>query len=80
MALGYREQSDTFDSKNLVVYGINDKDAESSRQWIEKEHLPFTVLMDPDRSVGVAYCMSDVQAERYVAKQIFHLRRTTIIK
>lgn len=67
MALGYRENADRFEDKNIVVYGMNDKDAESARAWIEKEGLPFAVLLDPDWSVGIAYGMSDASAERYVA-------------
>jgi peroxiredoxin Q/BCP len=67
MALGYRENADAFAAKNLVVYGMNDKDAESAREWVEKEQLPFTVLLDQDRSVGIAYGMSAASAERYVA-------------
>ena len=67
MALGYRENAPKFDDKNLVVYGMNDKDAESAKAWIEKEGLPFAVLLDPDWSVGIAYGMSDASAERYVA-------------
>ena len=67
MALGYRENADNFAGKNIVVYGMNDKDAESARAWIEKEGLPFAVLLDPDRSVGIAYGMSEATGERYVA-------------
>ena len=67
MALGYRENADKFAEKNIVVYGMNDKDAESARAWIEKEGLPFAVLLDPDWSVGMAYGMSEASAERYVA-------------
>ena len=67
MALGYRENADKFADKNIVVYGMNDKDAESARAWIEKEGLPFSVLLDPDWSVGMAYGMSEATAERYVA-------------
>ena len=67
MALGYRERSHEFTAKNLVVYGINDKDAESAIQWVEKEQLPFSILLDPDRSVGISYCMSEPDSDRYVA-------------
>ena len=67
MALGYRENADKFAGKNIVVYGMNDKDAESAQAWIEKEGLPFAVLLDPDWSVGIAYGMSEATAERYVA-------------
>jgi peroxiredoxin len=67
MALGYREHAATLRAKNVVVYGINDKDAVAARAWVEREALPFTVLIDSDRRVGVAYGMSNATSERYVA-------------
>jgi peroxiredoxin Q/BCP len=79
MALGYRENADAFAAKNLVVYGMNDKDAESAREWVEKEQLPFTVLLDQDRSVGIAYGMSAASAERYVANNAEGRRPAVVI-
>ena len=79
MALGYREISDSFAEKNLVVFGMNDKDAESARTWIEKEELPFVVLLDADRAVGTAYGMSDPSAERYVANAAEGRRPAVVI-
>ena len=79
MALGYRENADKFAAKNLVVYGMNDKDAESAREWIEKEQLPFVVLLDQDRSVGIAYGMSEASAERYVANNAEGRRPAVVI-
>ena len=79
MALGYREISDSFPEKNLVVFGMNDKDAESARTWIEKEELPFVVLLDADRAVGTAYGMSDPSAERYVANAAEGRRPAVVI-
>ena len=67
MALGYREHAKQFEAKNTVIYGINDKGVQSSREWIEKEKLPFRVLLDPDRAVGISYGMSDAEGERYVS-------------
>lgn len=67
MALGYREHAATLRAKNVVVYGINDKDAVAARAWVEREALPFTVLIDSDRRVGIAYGMSNATSERYVA-------------
>ena len=78
MALGYREHAQTFVSKNLVVYGINDKDASNAREWVEKENLPFTVLLDPDRNVGISYGMSESGSERYVANPA-HGRRPAVV-
>lgn len=79
MALGYRENADKLAAKNLVIYGMNDKDAESARAWIEKEQLPFVVLLDPDRRVGIAYGMSDASAERYVANNAEGRRPAVVI-
>src|SRR5215211_2275404 len=68
MALGYREHAAKLTDKNIVVYGINDRDAAAAKAWCEAEHLPFTVLIDSDRQVGIAYGMSNATSERYVAK------------
>jgi len=79
MALGYRENADKLVAKNMVVFGMNDKDAESARAWIEKEQLPFAVLLDSDRSVGVAYGMSEASSERYVANNAEGRRPAVVI-
>ncbi len=68
MGLGYREHADALAAKNTVVFGMNDKDADAAKAWCEKEDLPFTVLIDSDREVGIAYGMSSASSERYVAK------------
>ena len=68
MGLGYRERAGTLAEKNVVVYGMNDKDAEAAKAWCDKESLPFSVLIDSDRSVGIAYGMSAPDSERYVAR------------
>ena len=79
MALGYREQSAELTKKNIVVYGMNDKDAESARAWIEKEQLPFTTLMDPNWVVGIAYGMSNRSSDRYVANNSEGRRPAVVI-
>ena len=54
MALGYREHAAEFTEKNVVLFGIHDGSLEAARQWVEKEQLPFAVLNDPDRRVGLS--------------------------
>ena len=68
-----------FADKNLVVYGINDRDAQSAREWVEKEQLPFSVLLDQDRRVGISYGMSEALAERYVANNAEGRRPAVVI-
>ena len=68
MAHGYRELAALFKQHNITVYGINDKGAQVAREWVEKEHLPFTVLQDEGRKVGALLGMSDPEGDRYVKK------------
>ena len=79
MALGYRGNAEMFADKNLVGYGINDRDAQSAREWVEKEQLPFSVLLDQDRRVGISYGMSEALAERYVANNAEGRRPAVVI-
>ena len=53
--------------KNILVFGVNDRDQESARDWVEREGLPFPILLDSDRSIAVAYGMSSAGDERYLA-------------
>ena len=53
--------------KNILVFGVNDRDQESAKAWVEKEGLLFPILQDPDRSIALAYEMSKAGDERYLA-------------
>ena len=50
-----------------MVFGVNDRDQDSARAWVEREDLPFPILLDPDRSIALAYGMSKAGDERYLA-------------
>ena len=67
MALGYREQAANFSKKNVLIFGMHDGDLESARKWVEKEDLPFAVLNDPGRAVGISMGLSTAEGDRYVA-------------
>ena len=53
--------------RDIQVFGVNDQDQESVRSWVEKENLPFPVILDNERMIGVAYGMSKAGDERYLA-------------
>ena len=53
--------------KDIQVFGVNDRDQESIRSWVEKERLPFPVNLDNERMIAVAYGMSKAGEERYLA-------------
>lgn len=54
-------------AKGILVFGVNDRSQEASRNWVEQEGLPFPILLDPDRSIAQAYGMSKAGDERYLA-------------
>ena len=53
--------------KDIQVFGVNDQNQESIRSWVEKERLPFPVILDNERMIAVAYGMSKAGDERYLA-------------
>ena len=53
--------------KDIQVFGVNDRDQESIRSWVEKERLPFPVILDNERMIAIAYGMSKSGDERYLA-------------
>ena len=65
--------------KNVLVFGVNDRDQESARAWVERESLPFPVLLDKERSIAIAYGMSEVGDERYLANPAEGRRPAVII-
>ncbi len=62
-----------------MVFGVNDRDQEAARTWVEKERLPFPILQDPDRSIALAYGMSKDGDERYLANSADGRRPGAII-
>ena len=51
----------------MVVFGVNERSEEANRTWVEQESLPFSILLDPDRSIATAYGMSKDGDEKYLA-------------
>ena len=65
--------------RNILVFGVNDRDQESVRAWVERESLPFPVILDKDRSIAIAYGMSKAGDERYLANPAEGRRPAVII-
>ena len=51
----------------------------SAREWVEKEGLPFPVLSDPERSIALAYGMSNEGDSQYLANPAEGRRPAVII-
>ena len=65
--------------RDIQVFGVNDRDQESVRAWVEKESLPFPVILDNERTIAVAYGMSKAGDEQYLANPSEGRRPAVII-
>ena len=65
--------------RGIQVFGVNDRDQESVRAWVEKESLPFPVILDNERTIAIAYGMSKAGDERYLANPAEGRRPAVII-
>jgi len=65
--------------RDIQVFGVNDRDQESVRAWVEKESLPFPVILDNERTIAVAYGMSKAGDEPYLANPAEGRRPAVIV-
>ena len=65
--------------RDIQVFGVNDGDQESVRDWVTKESLPFPVIIDNERTIAVAYGMSKAGDERYLTNPAEGRRPAVII-
>ena len=61
------------------MFGVNDQEQESVRAWVERENLPFPVILDKEGSIAMAYGMSKAGDERYLANPAEGRRPAVII-
>ncbi len=75
----YRDHFADFSAKNLVIYGMNDRSAEDAKAWVDRENLPFRILVDQERKVALAYGIAEPGGERYVANNAEGRRPAIVI-
>lgn len=54
-AQGIRDTWADLSAANIAVYGVSTQDAESHKQFIDKQNLPFDLVVDADESVAKAF-------------------------
>ena len=65
--------------RDIQVLGVNDRDQDSVRAWVEKESLPFPVILDSERTIAVAYGMSKGDDGPYLANSAEGRRPAVIV-
>ena len=52
--------------KNIVIFGVNNRDQDTVRGWVEDQGFPFSVLLDTDRSIIEAYGLGRKEDDSYL--------------
>lgn len=69
---GFRDAMKEFDQHGVAVLGISFDGVDSNREFAEKHALPFPLLSDGDRTVGLDYGAANTPDDGY-AKRISYL-------
>jgi thioredoxin-dependent peroxiredoxin len=70
-ACSFRDQKSYFDENNIIVLGISFNDIERNDEFASKYALPFPLLCDTDRTVGLAYGACDDRKARQAQRISF---------
>jgi len=54
-ACGFRDHFPEITQHDATVIGMSPDSPEQLKKWKEKEHLPYTLLSDPDHTIATAY-------------------------
>lgn len=54
-AQGFRDLHEEFVAANVVVYGVSTQDQASHQAFIQKENLPFDLVIDRDGKVAATF-------------------------
>lgn len=54
-ACGFRDNFPKIEEQNATVIGMSADSPAELKKWKDKQHLPYTLLSDPDHAVASAY-------------------------
>lgn len=77
-ACSFRDNIESYHTKDAVVLGVSPDSVESHRNFIQKQNLNFTLLSDPDHEVAEKYGVW-AEKKRYGKKYMGMLRTTYVI-
>ena len=72
-ACSFRDNFDEFVKAGATVVGVSSDSVESHKGFIEKNHLPFTLLSDEDTAVQTIYGVKSVFAGQILPGRITYI-------
>jgi peroxiredoxin Q/BCP len=76
-ACGFRDHYPTFESQDIVVFGVSTDDAKSHQKFTTKFNLPFPLLCDLDGQVATAY--ESYGLKKFMGKEYMGISRNTFV-
>lgn len=76
-ACGIRDSKKEFAKLNTVVFGLSPDDPKKLLKFIEKDHLNFDLLSDPDHKVAESYGVWGLK--KFMGREYMGIKRITFI-
>ncbi|AMW31034.1 thioredoxin-dependent thiol peroxidase [Arthrospira platensis] len=76
-ACGFRDVYADYQGNNIIVLGISTDDPKSHTKFINKYHLPFPLLCDPDGKVATLY--HSYGLKKFMGREFMGIYRQTFI-
>jgi thioredoxin-dependent peroxiredoxin len=76
-ACAFKDFYTQYQSKNIVVLGINSDDAKAHTKFIKKYQLPFPLLCDEGAKVATAY--ESYGLKKFMGKEYMGVHRHTVV-
>lgn len=76
-ACAFRDNYETYQSKDVVVLGVSADDAKSHQKFINKHDLPFPLLVDEEAKVATAY--GSYGLKKFMGKEYMGISRSTFV-
>lgn len=72
----YRDGYAAFQELGVDVFGLSTQSTEAQREFVAREHIPFPLLSDPNREVGIALGLPTFRA----GEDVLYRRVTLLIE
>lgn len=73
----FRSAIGEFENKQAVVLGISPDSPQTQAGFKAKQHLPFTLLSDPDKKIAETYGV--LKEKNMYGKTVMGIERTTFV-
>ncbi len=76
---GFRDLADDYEEKNARVVGVSFDTPAENAAFAKKNHFPFPLISDTDRTIGIAYGAADSPKDEYARRIAYVIDENGVI-